>query len=354
MKLVLYLFFVLAVFQFLFSFGKLYQRGLYLPDFENFYKEGVYLKQGLDPYSRVIRPCTYPPPALTVFSFFQGVDFFIAENIWFWLSVMSLVITVILFSKNTQEFLLFLGSALIFFPTKFTLSSGQINLFILLFISLSYYFWSKNRDILSGVFLGLSLMLKLTPVFLILFFLINKKFKLILSTFLTGIIGLLISAVILGKEKVIYYFTDILPTLGTGFGNGYYYNQSFSGLIARFSLASIIFYIFLFLLLLITLISKNKKEIVWAMILVLNTLFSVFSWQHHLVFLLPALWIIYKNTKVNKKLEKICLFIIFVLLALNIKNPQLFMGTSWGNLLLSHGCLGIILLWFVLFFYKNK
>ena len=344
MRLVLYVFFTLSVFQFIFSFSKLYQRGLYLPDFENFYKEGLYLKQGLDPYSRPVRPCTYPPPALAIFSFLQSTDFFIAENIWFWLSVVSLIITVILFSKNTQEFLLFLGSALIFFPTKFTLSSGQINLFVLLFISLNYYFWRKNKDILAGFFLGLSLMFKLTPVFLILFFLINKKFKLILSTFLTGIISLLISMIILGQEKVIYYFTDILPTLGTGFGNGFYYNQSFSGLIARFSLPSIIFYIFLFLLLGITFLKKSKPEVVWAMVLVLNTLFSVFSWQHHLVFLLPALWIIYKNTKVNKKLKIICLFIIFVLLAVNIKNPQIFMGNIWGNLLLSHATIGMMLL----------
>lgn len=341
----LYIFFALAIFQFLFSFGKLYQRGLYLPDFENFYKEGVYLKQGLDPYKREIRPCTYPPTTLSVFSTFQNIPFLLAQNLWFWLSVICLILSVILFAKNTTEFLLFLGASLIFFPTKFTLSSGQINLFVLLFVCLNYYFWRKKKEVWSGIFLGVALMLKLTPLFLVLFFIINKKFKLLLSTLLSGVVGLLISIIVLGKEKVIYYFTNVLPTLGIGFGNGYYYNQSFTGLIARFSLPSIIFYMFLFLMLGITLVKKNKPEIIFAMVLILNTLFSVFSWQHHLVFLLPALFIIYKNIKEKNKLERIVLIFIFMLLAINIKNPQIFMGSFFGNLILSHATFGMILLW---------
>jgi len=48
-----------------------------------------------------------------------------------------------------------------FFPVKFTLGMGQINNVVLLMVTLFIYFHVKKRELLSGLFLAITIALNL-------------------------------------------------------------------------------------------------------------------------------------------------------------------------------------------------
>lgn len=360
-KLIIFLFFLISFFQLLYSLFKIYQQGLFLPDFALFYQEGLDLRQGINPYTRVTKPCSYPPTALMLFHLLPFLPFAWSQVIWTLLSILALILSAILLSRNFRQALLFLAFSFLAFPVKYNLGMGQINLLLLLFITLNFYFWQKRKDFLSGLFLSLSLMLKLTPVLLVLFFLLRKKFRLVLSSFLFSFFGLGLSFLLLGKELFSSYFLKALPDYLNIIENNFYYNQSLLGSLGRlFESSRITLVVFLFLsgvfLFLSFWKSSKDNKVAWSSVLTANILLSGFSWQHHLVILLPAMVI--TAQKLVKKRRKwpwwSFLGIIYFLIAYNIKNPFPLMGSLWGNFLLSHGTWGMILLWRLLFSLSNQ
>jgi len=326
----------------------------YLPDFTTYYESTKLVLSHKNPYELLF---VYPPPVffLTVpFSFFPPLP---AEKLWMISSILLLILSLKLVLNELRISLLsekgMLLCSLIFlfyFPLKFTLGTGQLNLFILFLITLSFLGFMKKDNRLLGISLGVAVMIKIFPLFLLPYLLLRRKWKALLWFFATCAFLSIASFIFFPTTSTYFvsYFREVLPQLLLKQHNAYYYNQALSGFVSRLNIASnisqIVQSVISLMLFLMTLfaILANKKEsktsLEFSLVLILNLLLNGFSWQHHFVWLLIPFLIIFFAIKRNIKLNFL-LLLSFSLVSVNIAQPRLF-----SPLLQSHVFYGTLLL----------
>ena len=111
-------------------------------------------------------------------------------------------------SQDAYLILLFM----LFGPFIETIAIGQINIFATLFIILSLFLSERNKDSVAGLFLGLAIAIKTSPLILLLYFLYIRRFKVVCLTITQLIIFDIIPALKF-NIKVIDQFVLILPRL---------------------------------------------------------------------------------------------------------------------------------------------
>lgn len=343
------------------------------PDFSGYYYGARHILNHQNPYTQdrnYFTAQSYPPFTLILFIPFSLLSFGVASELWTFLSVLALVYIIYLLSKiYSHSFFsplnLFL-SALLFlsFPLRFTLGMGQINILVLLFLTLSFYFLKKNKLYYSGIFLALSVAIKFFPLLLLLYFIIHKKWKIIISFTVTIITIIMLTVIILPSSNVIYYFQQILPNLLSSW-KGDYYNQALTGLLMR-NIGDIYWRELLRIIIPLILISAaflisikkrartgQRENLEIASLLILNVLINNFSWQHHYVFLaFPFFVVTFIILKLaNQKFIYIPLVISYILVSINFKNPAIL-----PSLLQSHVFFGGLILWLISIYilYKYK
>ncbi len=337
-----------------------------LGDFLIYYQSIQLILSSQSPYHNQGFVINYPPSALLFFAPFGIISYGLSEKIWISLSVLALTISIFLILKLVNKkfdilvFLLVFGLAMLSFPVKYNLGMGQVNLFILFLASLCFYGYRTGNKNLAGVALGVASAIKLTPVFLLLFFIRKKEFKIASAALLTVFSITFLTIFLFGKELWQEYLFKVFPNIPT-IGNDIYYNQALTGFLARIDFPSnaarIVNYAALFLLLLTSiLITKTKRQSVlmemneYSLFIVLSLIGVGLSWQHHFVLLaIPFLAIFYSFRHISKRYLKIFLpFAIlgYILISVNIKNPQVFSGVF--IFLLSHVLYGTILLYILL------
>jgi hypothetical protein len=105
---------------------------------------------------------------------------------------------------------------------------GQLNLLLLLLITIAWAAQRSNRDSVAGAVLGIAMAIKLVPGFLLLYFLVRRRWRaLILAALAFGGVNLLGTA-ILGSEAYLSYFRDVVPSVSSGFRD-FWPNASLSG-----------------------------------------------------------------------------------------------------------------------------
>lgn len=337
----------------------------YLPDFSVFYQSVLHLHQGGNPYTnnQLFTQINYPPVTLLLLTPISFFDFELAQKLWLLFSVGSLALSLLLLSNvfRVSSFItiLIFTASVVSFPFKFTLGMGQINIIILLCISLFFYSVTHGKKVQGGFFLALASLLKIFPAIIILSQLKKKDTKLVLSFLIFTLLYICLSLLFFGYEIHAYYIQKILLSLFSEPVGGVYYNQSITGFLSRLHIPMILLTPIRLLLLGITVVSllKRKDNFLYISILLITTVFLLnsFTWQHHLILLvLPYYFLLsYKNAS---SLKIIMLCITYILLAINIKNPEFFSQTLLGNIMLSHGFFGTFLLWLMLVSYgiKNK
>lgn len=337
-----------------------------LYDFSIYYQSIQLLLSNQSPYHNQGFVINYPPTALLFFFPFGIIPYGLSEKIWTFLSVSALITSIFFILKLVNKkldiliFLLVFGLAMLSFPVKYNLGMGQVNLFILLLVSLCFYGYRNNNKNFAGVALGVASAIKLAPVLLLFFFIRKKEFKLVTMAVLTVFSTTFLTIFLFGKELWQEYVFKVFPNLPT-IGNNIYYNQALTGFLARIDLsgdaARILNYTILLLLLLISiLITKTKRQSLlmemneYSLFIVLSLIGVGLSWQHHFVLLvIPFLAIFYSFQYISKRYLKIFLLLMFlgyILISVNIKNPQIFNGVF--ILLLSHVLYGTILLYVLL------
>jgi len=342
-----------------YSFHPIIERGIHLLDFTlYYYPTGYYLSQGLNPY-HLPSGLLYSPPALLIFQPLYYLPSQPTQLIWTLLSFLSLLLSLWLIIKLTKLkpqrkwFLLLSPFFFLSFPSKFTLGMGQINHFILLLFTSSFYLYQKKKKKLSALLLTLSFLIKLFPIWILLFFIQKKDWGYIKKLILYTFSAFLLSSLFLPLQMFKDYFTLVLPSFLTHAANSSYYNQALTGLISRLvshpplqsSLATSLSLILIFLAWK-KLQPKLSKHLKFSLLITLSLLISPVSWQHHLVFLFFPLVFLFAHFYSQKNLRGLSLTIIaYLLIFINIKNPQPFTTTLWGNLLLSHATLGSLLLY---------
>lgn len=342
-------------------------------DFTGYYYGAKHIFNGQNPYlqdKNYFTAQSYPPFTLIFFIPFSFLFYEIAAKIWVFLSILMVLYAIHILNKiyNLPFFSPFnlLLSSFVFlsFPLKFTLGMGQINILILLLLTLVFYYLQKNKLYYSGIFLAISFEIKFFPAILLLYFIIQKKWKILISfiaaiTIITGI-----TIIIMPPSTVLYYFQSLLPNLLSSW-KGDYYNQALTGLLARNVtdffwrelLRVIIPLIFLsvnfFIILKMRVKTKKRQNLEIVSLLILNVLVNTFSWQHHYVFLILPFFVIsftiYKLS--NRKFLYIPLIISYVLVSINLKDPNIL-----PILLQSHAFFGGLTLWIISIYmlYKYK
>lgn len=300
-----FLIFVLALGQVVFGVSRIILK-IDLIDFQVYFGAVNNFLAGINPYQQLYVgtiPFNYPPSVLLFLLPLSLFSIKLSQFIWFIFSIFCLIaVAQIVFSlfvpKEKRWIKLILLSLLLQnFPTKFTLVMGQINFLVLLLIVLSFYFYVRKKDGLSGLFLGLSAAIKLNPLLLIVFFVVKKRYKIVFLTFLTFFLANL-TLLMIDPSSTLFYYQNVLPGLLGSVGQGPYYDQSFLALIARLNLNHNLGRVLNFLIfgggVALTLTSLVKKRSSFhqfkhfSLLLLLVTIFGTFAWQHHLVFLFPA------------------------------------------------------------------
>lgn len=91
------------------------------------------------------------------------------------------------------------------FPVKFTLSSGQVNHFVLYLLVLGLYFSAKKQHQAGALFLGVSAALKVYPVLLFIPYILKKKWY---EAFI--VVGCLVLSIGVLPVHAVKYFTTVL------------------------------------------------------------------------------------------------------------------------------------------------
>ncbi len=312
------------------------------PDFRSYYFNPLLSFNGINPYlanKNLFTPSTYPPFAFPLLAPLLVFPFIAAEKIWIILSIAALLSSLYLIFKLltkkiiTSENLILSSIVFLAFPTKFTLGMGQINLFIFLFLTLFIYFLSRSK-IKSSIFLGLALTLKIFPLFIPIYLIIKKQWKILFLTICFLFAALILSLIFIKPFINLYFYQNIFPTLIDSW-KGDYYNQSLSGVIVRAGfdesirsnlkiIISLILFLFGFIPILI---NKQKDKLSLSLeigiVITVNLLLNSFSWQHHFVWIfLPLLTTYFYLKKRNLLRLMPVLGLSYILVSLNMKNSQ--------------------------------
>lgn len=200
--------------------------------------------------------------------------------------------------------LLFTAALLFVLPFDDNIDMGQVNLLVLLFLSLAFFFLSRDREWAGGAMLGVAAVLKVSPAVLLLYFLARRRFRVVLSCLLS-VAAIAAATLPLGAAGAWTRFFAVLPEMsharsGIGiFPPGFYPNFAVAGLFARIfpddlPLARI------WTLALLSLLAAGLAFAVWrtatpqarnllvSSFLVLMIVASPFAYRHHVIYLLPG------------------------------------------------------------------
>lgn len=297
-------------------------------------------------------PFNYPPTTLLFLVFLPLFSQSVASLVLLFISLSSLLGSLYLlakmFFKPAQKWLVFFLSSVLFiqfFPTKFTLTLGQVNLVILFLIVLSFYLYQKRKDIFSGLFLGIATLIKIFPGFLILFFLKEKRWKMVIVFLATCLLGILLTVLIFKPVLFFNYFGQIGNNLFFKGGEISYFDQSLNAFLLRLNFVEnwrlFLRLIFTIVSLWIFLKTKDKALSYFTLIFSILIFLPSFAWFHHYVILIPLVIICWRKTK--NFLPKLILILVYLLVSSHFRYPEIFPGQNiW---LSSHPFFGALILW---------
>lgn len=342
----------------------------------------------------ILYPFLYPPPSLPFFGLFALLKYESAKRLMLGLNHLLTLVVIPLFlfgviKLRTHDLLASAGSLYLynFFPLILTLYTGQINLIVLLLIILVWLGIKKRwHPALISLPLALSIILKLYPIlfFVILFF--RKEHKIILYTVLVLVAISLISTPFLPHNIWQDWIVNVaskgylhdLPNVQAGKPA----NQSINALLTRTmyglnirfaplftpsaAIARLLPYILCGLVGIISLVAtwaaqfqENGLDIQFGIWLTAMFMIAPFSWDHHLVLLLPAIYFaVYEilNRKMYSTLVLLAAIACFLALNFDFNNPAFRAG--WLTLLISAKLYAVTVLWlfFVVIFpaYKSS
>lgn len=322
----------------------------YYPDFNTQYYVPRIVFSGANPYqggNALFTPQVYPPTEFLFFLPISLLPVLTASYLYTVISIICLVVSCVLLTKIfkisffSNINLLFMSCIFISFPTKFTLGMGQINIFVLLLLVLSLFFLQKKSDFLGGVFLGISLVIKLFPVLLPVYFLMELQKKILLGVIISFLVSVLL-VIIFIPGKIYYEFIfSVLPTLLSSWKLDYY-NQALSGVIGRsfgteelaIILKSLISVIVILMTFFVTFKNRQKDFLTSSLkigiFVTVSLLVNTFSWQHHFVWLVipfyASIFYLRDSAAISGKEKSIyycALVVSYFLVSINFANPKI-------------------------------
>jgi alpha-1,2-mannosyltransferase len=190
-------------------------------------------KTNLDAGDLFVEVNAHPPTSILLMVPFGALAYRDALLIWNLLSLAGFVVSLVLvwhglripFSMRS----VFPAIALILpcFPLLLHVRFGQITLLILLLLSGAWAADRANRGILAGVLLGAAATIKIFPAFMLLFFVITKRWKTVVTGSITVVLLTLLTGWVLGAQNYLVYADTVMPRVAKY--RGIWFNVSLPG-----------------------------------------------------------------------------------------------------------------------------
>jgi len=249
-----------------------------------------------------VHPYFYPPPAIFLFLWNQPFSLYTSYMIFFVINQFLVVGLYLLLKRWLNISWLLLGILFIFCtPISDSIMMGQVNVIILFLI-----LWSLQKN--KGAILSAAAMIKMSPALLLLPQIIWKKWRFVGWCISFALIFSIISLPIIDFEIQKSFYLDVLPQFSSGKYSGLKVpfhlksNHSLPELCAQFfpaekgaiispqakTIATCINGIGILGLSILAWKKGEEKNILGAFV-VLMVLFPMYTYEHHLVFLIfPA------------------------------------------------------------------
>ena len=181
-------------------------------DFYVYYTGGLIARQGLDVFELTNREYAdlggfpgysddqicyadrYPPFFRAGMVPFTLLAPRLAAVVWVSASALAMMISAWLLSRTFHTshsevaMLVLAGSSV---PALATLHAGQVNIFVLLSLALALFAYKRDRPVWAGLGLGASVLLKLTPIALVVYMFWRRQYKLALTALLVVVVAIL-------------------------------------------------------------------------------------------------------------------------------------------------------------------
>lgn len=318
----------------------------------------------------------YPPLLAQVIApFTPTFSLNVISMVWHVLSIAMLLLSVVLVNRTVsrpkQRFVFWL-MPLLFIPDVQSFWVGQISMVLLGCFTIAWYAYRTDRPYLAGIVLALATWLKVYPVFLIIYFMWKRDWKIVGSAFVAGLLLGVLQILLSDLDTLMTYFTTVLPGLANnGQIIGLFKNSSILGftfklftdtpdiipLVDSPTLARVTRWILTILVvggsaLLITRHPKQKIEhdkfrrfdLEYGLVLLVSLLFGATLWVSGMSPLLLSYWLILKQPLQSRR--RLLVWLSFALTSLYFIFLLAFQpGNKLPALILSMGFYGVFVLW---------
>jgi glycosyl transferase family 87 len=215
-------------------------------DFADFYTWAYAARIGLNPYSSdAVIPlakrlgveamrANYSPPfvlAIEPLSLLPPLPAF-----WLWhginLCLLLIAVWLLVADLDSHKRVSFACAALLYGPVTDALYWGQVEPFVLLMLVVALRNSVARRDVASGIAVGLAAMCKIYPIVLLGYFLASRRWKVVASTGLTILGGILLSMIAFGGGFNADFIHQLSRTAGERFWP-YTLNASLVAVVAK-------------------------------------------------------------------------------------------------------------------------
>ena len=208
-------------------------------DFASYFWAWHAAQEGMDPYQtanlgwlsreaggvRGVHPFFYPPPFLLSMSWLGELTVTQAYRIWFWVDVAATVACAGMLAAwwrgldRRLAFLAWLGFLwMTAVPNNHAM--GQVNLPVLALVIAGLWAEDRRYSTAGGVLLGLACMAKMSPAFLVAWWLLRRRFHAVAVACATAVVLSLLALWVVPAETQWRFYTEVLPGFGSGDYNG--------------------------------------------------------------------------------------------------------------------------------------
>lgn len=215
------------------------------PDFEYFYKAGAWLlsQGGLDagidrlPTGQIIVRGSiewYLPFFTRLMTVFAWMPLPWAGLVWLLINIAALVGTLRLIGRNLLGLppgdwpvTLAVPMLLLLFFWHWEFRLNQVNNLTLFFLVLSYVLWEGGRSGLAGFWLGLAVLIKITPGLVVVWFLLKRQYRTVAVALLTVVLAGPVSDLIVFRpaQTIAYYESWLHNAVSAGSHRGLIMSQ---------------------------------------------------------------------------------------------------------------------------------
>lgn len=208
-------------------------------DFASYYYAARVAAEGGDPYDtpalsalartdgtrQGVHPFLYAPPFVLTMAWVLPFDLGTAYHLWFWLHELCLLAAMAVLvawwrplHPSVPWVLAVLVALMTAIPNNHLM--GQANFPGLALALGGLWATGRQRPVLGGALLGTACMLKMSPALLVMWWLVRREWVAVAASVVTAVVLSVASLPLVSLSAQVGFFTEVLPSFGSGHYNG--------------------------------------------------------------------------------------------------------------------------------------